>query len=121
MNSFWMICDEIADFGPNMGVMFRVREEDIGKPLLAPGWVKKTILYQYMLAHGKLRETMRPPETAQDGQKAASGSGKGKPEGETGEAPESPSEAPETDEATEPVKVTATVNKSGRSKKGEAK
>lgn len=113
MDTFLMICYVAADFGPYKGEIFRVTPDKLGIFIQAPAWIKKTIMYKWLLSDGSIvisagKEQQKQLEN--DPMEGVNAEGKAmKTE------PEEPEKA---EEPKEPVSVKTATRKT---KKGEAK
>ena len=79
MDKFLMICYVAADFGPYEGLMFSVKPSQIGTFIEAPGWIKNTLLYKWLLKDGSIKvavEGITMKQGENDPMKDISASGK---------------------------------------------
>jgi len=55
MDKFLMICYVCADFGPYNGELFRITPENKGVFVEAPGWVRKTLIFKWLVNDGSIK------------------------------------------------------------------
>lgn len=142
MDKFLMICYVCADFVGKNGELFRITPENLGVFVEAPAWIKKTIIYTWLVNDGSIKtalDTKEQKKLENDPMEGITSEGKSNkieeaPEGDPNhedfppkdeELTEGEPEAPakEAEQATEAKKATKPANKSksAKSKKGEGK
>jgi len=50
-----MICYVAADFGPMDGQMFSVKANQIGTFIEAPGWIRNTLMFRWLVNDGSIK------------------------------------------------------------------
>ena len=55
MDKFLMICYVCADFGPYNGELVRITPENKGIFVEAPAWIKRTLIYKWLLEDGSIK------------------------------------------------------------------
>lgn len=53
-DTFLMLCYVAADFLSSKGDRFRIEAKDIGNFVMAPAWIKDTLMYKWLLADGSI-------------------------------------------------------------------
>ena len=107
MEKFLMICYVAADFGPFNGEMFQVTPDKIGAMIMAPAWIKDTLIFKWLLKDGSITMADNKPQQK-----------KLENDPMAGITPEGKAETAEKEADSAPVAV-KTISR--RSKKGEAK
>lgn len=107
MDKFLMICYVAADFGPYEGEIFRITPDKIGLFVEAPGWVRNTLMFKWLVNDGSIKvadEQISKKEGENDPMKGIAADGK-----------------KEELHEEEPVEVKVSKPKTTRKKKDDAK
>lgn len=112
MDTFLMVCYVCADFVSKTGEIFQITPENLGLFIKAPVWIKKTIMYDWLVNDGSIKTALDAKEQKKLENDPMEGiTAEGKDEAKAPAEDESP-----VDEQPKPVKKTST-----KAKKGEAK
>lgn len=79
MDTFLMICYVAADFSSGTGEIFKVTPRMIGVFVEAPSWIKKTLLFKWLVNDGSIKvaeETISKKQGENDPMQGVSASGK---------------------------------------------
>lgn len=55
MKEFLMLCAVAADFNSPEGDIFRITPDKINQFVLAPEWIKETLMYQWLVNDGSIK------------------------------------------------------------------
>lgn len=118
MDTFLMICYVCADFIGKGGELFSVTPRDLGNFIQAPSWIKKTVLFTWLVNDGSIKVALDTKEQKKLENDPLEGvNAEGKDEAKAEEEEPAVAEVAEEEEAPK----AAPKKTSSKAKKGEAK